>query len=166
MIETLRQFDHTLFHFINQGMANPWLDWLCVTMRGKPFLGICYVVLAAKIYQRYPEDFLKIVMFGTLTFLLTDQISSAVVKSFIHRIRPCNNPVFHARLLLESCGGGFSFTSSHAANSFGVAVFLILITKHKLRNTLILGAWASLVAFSQVYVGVHFPGDEIGRAHV
>ncbi|MDB5281602.1 MAG: phospholipid phosphatase [Bacteroidota bacterium] len=164
MLEALREIDHTIFHFINQGMANPVLDWLCVILRGKPFLATCYVIFSVIILVRYPSQFLKIAILGALTFLLTDQISSAVVKAFIHRIRPCNNPAINARLLLDACGAGFSFTSSHAANSFGMATFLIFVASHKLRNTFILGTWAALVCFSQVYVGVHFPADVVGGA--
>jgi undecaprenyl-diphosphatase len=54
----------------------------------------------------------------------------------------------------------FSFTSSHAANSFGIATFLLLLIKNKaLTFSLIL--WASINAYTRIYLGVHYPSDII-----
>ncbi|MBK8556199.1 MAG: phosphatase PAP2 family protein [Lewinellaceae bacterium] len=64
-----------------------------------------------------------------------------------------------------SCGGGYSFTSSHAANHFAVAVFLAAVfggLSRWLRPGLLL--WAAVISFAQVYVGVHYPGDVLAGA--
>jgi undecaprenyl-diphosphatase len=64
------------------------------------------------------------------------------------------------RLLLDYCSGGFSFTSSHAANHFGIAVFLVVTLQPLLKNYRYLFLiWAAIIAYAQVYVGVHFPLD-------
>ena len=164
MTETLRHIDHQLFYFVNKTMTNSFLDFLCVSFRDMKFLVFCYCVFAYRIYKLYPEQFLKIAAAGALTFLLTDQLSAHLIKSLVHRIRPCNNPEINARLLLEHCGNGFSFLSAHAANSFGMATFISVLPKRRWQSILFFGTWASLVSFSQVYVGVHFPADVIGGA--
>ena len=55
-------------------------------------------------------------------------------------------------------GKNYGFISSHAANTFGVAVFLTLIFKSG-SLAIILFIWAILNAFSRIYLGVHYPGD-------
>jgi membrane-associated phospholipid phosphatase len=163
MIETLRHIDHRLFHFINTTIANPFFDFLCPALRGKPFLFFFYMLLTAAIYRLYPRHFLKIAIAGAITFLLTDQLSATVLKPIFHRLRPCNNPEINMRLLTAYCGGGFSFVSAHAANSFGIAA-LVSTIRPRWQTILVLVTWASLVCFSQVYVGVHFPADVVGGA--
>jgi undecaprenyl-diphosphatase len=65
------------------------------------------------------------------------------------------------RLLVE-CGSGYSFPSSHATNHFGMSLFLYFSFGkfYKwIKPTVIL--WAALVAYAQVYVGVHYPLDVV-----
>jgi undecaprenyl-diphosphatase len=64
------------------------------------------------------------------------------------------------RLLLEHCSGGFSFTSSHATNHFGFAMFVFLTTKDVFGKWgRWLFVWAATISYGQVYVGVHYPVD-------
>lgn len=164
MIETLRHIDHQLFHMVNQTMANAVLDFVCPVLRDVKFIVFCYWVFAYRIFKLYPNQFLKIVAAGAITFLLTDQLSAHFIKAIVHRLRPCNNPEIGTRLLLQHCGNGFSFVSAHAANSFGMAAFVSTLPVRRKQSILALGTWAVLVSFSQVYVGVHFPTDVIGGA--
>lgn len=163
MIETLRQLDHQLFYLINHSLANPVLDFLCPVFRSKASMAFVYCLIAYGLYSQYPRQFIKIATAGALAYLLTDQLSAHVIKSLVHRLRPCNNPAIGARLLLEHCGNGLSFVSAHAANTFGTATMVgILSTNKKFGVAAVI--WAAVVSFSQVYVGVHFPADVIGGA--
>jgi undecaprenyl-diphosphatase len=164
MLETLRHIDHSLFHFVNHDLANPVLDLLCPVFRNKLTWLPLYVILALLFYKKYGRQVLWLAAFAALTILLTDQLSSSLIKPLTHRLRPCNNPEVNARLLLDYCGAGYSFVSSHAANHFGIAAFLLPFVQRKVLFGSLLFVWAALVSFSQVYVGVHFPADVLGGA--
>ncbi|NDE11909.1 MAG: phosphatase PAP2 family protein, partial [Chitinophagia bacterium] len=106
-----------------------------------------------------------IIVFLILTVSLTDSISSHVFKPFFNRLRPCSDPEMDGmvRLLLNYAPRNGSFTSSHAANHFGIAFFLYQSLKpyfaHKLWPFFL---WAFFISYAQVYVGVHYPMDIIG----
>ncbi len=55
-------------------------------------------------------------------------------------------------------GGSYGFPSCHAANSFALASFLILLFANR-KLSLFIFAWAVLNSYSRVYLGVHYPGD-------
>lgn len=164
MIEFLQHIDRHLFDIINQTIANPVLDVLCVAARNKTCLVVFYCLLAAWLYKFHRTHFLKMLIAGAITFLLTDQLSSHLLKPIFQRLRPCNNPEIEVRLLAAYCGSGYSFVSAHAANSFGMAVFIAAALNWQKPLTGLLLLWAAFVSFSQVYVGVHFPADVVAGA--
>ena len=98
------------------------------------------------------------------TVSITDIISSQIFKEAFERLRPCQDPDFlqNVRLLVNRCSGGFSFTSSHAANHFGMATFFYFTTRSLFKSWSAIGfIWAAVISYAQVYVGVHYPLDVI-----
>jgi len=91
-----------------------------------------------------------------ITISLSDQISSSLIKEAVGRIRPCH--VLSDINLLVPCGGGKSFPSSHAVNNFSAALVLSYFYRE---YKWIFFSIATLMAFSRVYVGVHYPFDVI-----
>jgi len=95
------------------------------------------------------------------TFALSDQISAHVLKEIFQRTRPCNNPHLTSLVhIIVPCGSGYSFPSAHAANHFSLGVFIAATLRVRVKWIWPAAlAWAILVAYAQVYVGVHYPLD-------
>lgn len=93
---------------------------------------------------------------------LTDQLSVHLFKNVFERLRPCHNPDLNGlvHLVNSKCGGKFGFVSSHAANTFGVAMFIHYIFRVRWFTLSIL-LWATIVSYSRIYLGVHYPGDVV-----
>ena len=154
--------DHALFSNINGKWTNPFFDGLMPWLRHSNNWIPLYVVLLSFLIYKWGKNSWKWLVLVGVNVTLTDQISSHLFKPFFHRLRPCADPELmqQTRLLLDHCSGGFSFTSSHAANHFGIAVFLVVTLQPLLKNYRYLFLiWAAIIAYAQVYVGVHFPLD-------
>ena len=154
--------DIAVFYWINTGWSNPVFDVLLPLFREKLLWAPFYLFILAFVLQNCPYSKALPVLLGlVLTVGLSDFTSSTIVKKNVQRVRPCNDPEMQAMAIQRiSCGSGYSFTSSHAANHFAVAMYLGLLFGRLgswVRPALM--SWASLIALSQVYVGVHYPGD-------
>jgi undecaprenyl-diphosphatase len=168
MIETLRHIDRVLFHFINHDIANSACDTLCPWLREKLTWIPFYIAAAYLIFRKYGwKKTLMLIVLVAGTILISDQ-TSGLVKHLVHRLRPCNNPELKddVRLLIESCGVGYSFVSAHAANHFAIATFISFLVTGNKKIIALLYIWAACVALSQVYVGVHYPADIFAGAIV
>jgi membrane-associated phospholipid phosphatase len=161
MLDTLQHIDREWLLAINNGMQNAFLDIVCPFMRKQSNWYIMYAVLLYICYRKWNKNVLWIIGGATLLVLLSDQVSANLIKNTVQRLRPCNEPSLAGMVNnIVGCGSGYSFISAHATNHFAIAVFFSIL----FRNNWVFGialVWAALIAFSQVYVGVHYPFDVI-----
>jgi undecaprenyl-diphosphatase len=92
-----------------------------------------------------------------LSLSLTDIICAQYIKPFIERVRPSHLSLEGINLLVKK-GGKWSMPSNHSANMFAFSVILSYFYN---RYRHLLFSLACVIAFSRIYVGVHFPGDVI-----
>jgi len=117
------------------------------------------------IYKKDWKQWLSVLLGIVLLFILCDQFSSHLIKPLVARPRPTHYPgiMEHVRTLFGYTGGKYGFISGHATNSFGFAIFTALLFRNKL-YTITIFIWASIVAYSRIYLGVHFISDVVGGA--
>jgi undecaprenyl-diphosphatase len=160
-MNNLIRYDIELFFKINRQWHNSFLDWLLPLLRNQFFWSPLYLFTLVFILINFKKKGFGWIAFFLITFAITDMLSSSVIKPWVGRLRPCADPFLADSVRqVVGCGGPYSFTSSHAANHFGMAMFafktLLFIP---LAWRWILFAWAFAISYAQVYVGVHFPLD-------
>lgn len=162
IVETLNQLDYKVFILLNSLYSEYWDNFFWIITSKEVWIplyfSIVYVVIAKQ--RRYG---IITILFIFLVILLCDQISTNICKSTFERFRPSHTPelknIIH--LVSEYTGGKYGFISSHAANTFGLAIFTSLLFKN-INYSVAIFVWASINSYSRVYLGVHFPGDIFG----
>jgi len=161
MIDSLIQLDRSLFLFLN-GLHCDFLDPVMIFITGDFVWTPLYILIIFFFFWRGNWRWGLLALAAVLlTFALTDQLSVHLFKNTIQRIRPCHEPALMGIMYsLENCGGQFSFISSHAANTFGLAAISSLLFGQKWYGWCIF-SWAAIVSYSRIYVGKHYPLDII-----
>ena len=160
-METLSQIDSDLFLFLN-GLHTEWMDKVMVCVTNMWAWIPLYLLLMYWAIRQYGKRCWWVFVAVALVVLCTDQLSSHVCKPFFQRLRPCYNTGFHNLIHLPKgmAGGQYGFVSSHAANTFGVTVFLTpILTKNRPWTFIVLFFWAITSSYSRIYIGYHYPGD-------
>lgn len=162
MIEYLDSLDKSLLLFLN-GFHNPFFDNVMWSVSKTATWILMGAILLYLMFRENWRRGVLVVLGIALTITLADQISSGIIKGIFERLRPARSPeIGHlAHIVNNYRGGGFSFVSSHAANTMGVAMFIALLYRNRM-ITLSMIFWAALVSYSRIYLGMHYPGDVLG----
>ncbi|WP_038029373.1 phosphatase PAP2 family protein [Thermonema rossianum] len=162
-LQPIEQWDYDFILWVHRH-HRPWADGVMTAVSETWTWLPLYALLLWGLWKQHraTAQLLWHLVAVALVVLLADQLTSAVMKPFFERLRPCHNPLLQPYLLLpDGCGGRFGFASSHAANTFGVAAFFVLLWRKQSKWVHGLWLWASVVAFSRVYLGKHYLSDVV-----
>ncbi|MAW66239.1 MAG: phosphatase PAP2 family protein [Flavobacteriales bacterium] len=163
MFDWLLSLDHKLFTFLNS-LNVGWMDTVQYWISNKYIWIPLYVLLLIFIILHYKKKSIVIVLMMVGLITVCDQ-SSQFFKYGVGRYRPCRTESAHQpkpHLVNDHCGGKYGFYSAHASNSFAIALFIgYLLTPFARNSKKYLLVWAAVVAYSRVYLGVHYPSDII-----
>jgi len=170
MLEEILRIDTELFIYLNNlGTSSFDVFWSFLSRKEANiavYLSGILFFLKNKGFRSYKIKSLDVFYIFSIVLvmiLISDQ-SANIFKDSFQRLRPCHDELIKdsVRLVKEGCGGKHGFFSAHASNSFSLAVFFGLLfkdfSKYPIYFTLI---FASLISYSRVYLGVHYPLDII-----
>ncbi len=162
MIEEILHIDQALFLWLNahhHTAIDVAMQWITERNTWIPFYLMLIVYL---VYQLGWNKGLSLVLLLFLAVGLSDFLASGVFKPYFQRLRPCNDVLIKDSVhLVKGCGGKYGFVSSHAANVFALFMGLNIALKWNRFFKYSVLSWAIIVAYSRIYVGVHYPLDII-----
>jgi len=154
------EWDEQLFLWINS-FHTSCLDPVMLLMTKTAFWIPLYLVLLYLIFAHYKKEGWLILAGIGLAILLSDQITTTLMKPFFARPRPSHEPGLQGLVHTVNGyeGGLYGFASGHAANTLAIAFFIWLIFRKRSRWTALIFVWAAFMMYTRIYLGVHYPGD-------
>ena len=167
MIEEILKLDSKLFLYLNNlGTSKFDIFWISLSKIEANILMYLFLILLFFYIQKIRPKLIYIFYFIfviALMITITDQ-GANIFKDSFKRLRPCYNEsiIDSLRLVKENCGGKYGFFSAHASNSFSLAIFFGLLFINRIRYIIMITiVYASLISYSRIYLGVHYPIDII-----
>jgi undecaprenyl-diphosphatase len=158
--ENILQFDTHIFLLLN-GVNSPWWDTAMLFFTRKETWLMLYLMLVVVIIRNYERKSWLVILFLILGVIASDQLST-LLKELIQRLRPGHEPALEGLVhIVLRRGGTYGFVSSHASNTFFVLTFATALFRNRWSFFSLL-TWASLVSYSRIYNGNHYPLDIIG----
>ena len=165
MIEEILKLDSKLFLYLNNlGTSKFDIFWISLSKIEANILMYLFLILLFFYIQKIRPKLIYIFYFFfviALMITITDQ-GANIFKDSFQRLRPCYNESIldSLRLVKENCGGKYGFFSAHASNSFSLAIFFGLLFINRIRYIIMITiVYASLISYSRIYLGVHYPID-------
>ena len=154
MIDFITNIDFCILYWIQDNLRNSVMDFLMPLFSNMQEGGLVWIAIAIVLI------FFKRTRYCGFAILLAMGIDTLIteygIKNIVCRVRPCNL-VNDVDILVEK-PNSYSFPSNHSASAFAAATAVLLTVKKK--------AWSipafifsGIIAFSRLYVFVHFPSD-------
>ncbi len=160
MLESIKEIDEALLIWLNGNHA-PWADAFMTFMSAKLVWIPLYLGLISYWIWQFRKKAVIIIIGVILIVGAADFITSGIMKPTFKRLRPCREAHLTEFVhTVKKCGGKYGYASSHAANTAALALafFLFAPSKHRYFGWALL-LWSLLIAYSRIYLGVHYPGD-------
>ncbi|WP_133968255.1 phosphatase PAP2 family protein [Eubacterium limosum] len=144
--------DLTILLWIQAHMRCDVLDFIFTLITKLGNTGIIWILLTLILLIRKDTRYTGLVM--AIAFILSAAVVNLGIKPLVSRPRPFQA---HPIELAIAAPYGTSFPSGHSATSFAAAWAYFITRKNRLRWGLL--ALAAAIAFSRLYLFVHFPTD-------
>lgn len=151
-IQAIQNLDWIILHWIQANMRTPFLDMLMPPLTALGNAGLIWVAaaLSCLLFKRYR----RLGWIMLLGLALSGVLGNLILKPWIARERPCWLDSSVQLLIAEP--RDYSFPSGHSMAS---AVAAALMLRFERRLGWIAVPLALLIAFSRLYLYVHFPSD-------
>lgn len=158
--------DKKIFLYLNN-LGDSSFDPFWMMISGTWIWVPLYIIFCYFIYKNFKLKYvLYIFLFTAIGVTISDQVAE-IFKYGVARLSPCYDPSVNHYMRTIKCGGELGFYSAHASNTFFLATFLSILLKNNLNwFPYVIFVWAAVVAYSRIYLGVHFPIDILVGAFV
>lgn len=161
IIQILNQIDTQIFLFFN-GMHTTFGDYFMSIFTGKWIWVPMYASILFVLFKNYDwKVVLGCIVTIALTITFADQVCASLIRPAVERYRPSNlnSPIVDlVHIVNDRRGGQYGFPSCHASNSFGLALYVILVFRKRWLSLFIV-SWAIVNCYTRIYLGLHYPGD-------
>lgn len=162
-MEFFQYMDTRLLLYINEGHT-PILDSLMWWISNKYIWIPLYALLALVTIKKLGKQSIPLLLLIAILILISDQVASGILKNTVQRLRPSHDLLVQHMLhyVNNYRGGQYGFVSSHSMNAFALSFYFLFTVERKIRwIPFVLFPWAIIVAYSRVYLGVHYLSDVI-----
>lgn len=159
-MEVLQQFftglmnaDGNLLLLIQEHVRNPWLTQVMKTITTLGNHGLIWIVIG--VILLFPKKTRRAGILSLLALLSAHLLCNYFLKDYVARVRPFD--VIPGLVCLIERPTDWSFPSGHTMTAFASAIVILRSCKKPIGVPVMI--LACLMAFSRLYVGVHYPTD-------